>query len=312
MSQNLSQHSGLKKYYHLMRPHTLTASFVPVLLGTAASKIFLTGAESSIKISVVLAMLLASILIQAATNMFNEYFDYKRGLDDHTSVGIGGAIVRNGMSPKSVYNIAIVFYIISIFLGIYICMQSTWLLIPIGLVCMAIGYLYTGGPYPISWTPFGEIFAGFFMGFVIVMISFYIQTGNISFFPALLSIPVSITIGLINLANNIRDREKDKLSGRKTYAILVGKKFSIMTMAVLYIVAYVIVIYLALFKPYGSILWLLILISVPFPIKAVRRFNKNDTPQSMMPAMAATGKANTIFGLLLALGVYISGLLGGM
>ena len=63
MSQNLSQHSGIKKYYHLMRPHTLTASFVPVLLGTAASKIFLTGSESSIKISVVLAMLLASILI---------------------------------------------------------------------------------------------------------------------------------------------------------------------------------------------------------------------------------------------------------
>lgn len=148
MSQNLSQHSGLKKYYHLMRPHTLTASFVPVLLGTASSKIFLTGAEASIKISVVLAMLLASILIQAATNMFNEYFDYKRGLDDHTSVGIGGAIVRNGMSPKSVYNLAIAFYVIAVILGIYICMQSTWLLIPIGLVCMAIGYFYTGGTNP--------------------------------------------------------------------------------------------------------------------------------------------------------------------
>jgi len=312
MSQNLSQHSGLKKYYHLMRPHTLTASFVPVLLGTASSKIFLTGAEASIKISVVLAMLLASILIQAATNMFNEYFDYKRGLDDHTSVGIGGAIVRNGMSPKSVYNLAIAFYVIAVILGIYICIQSTWLLIPIGLVCMAIGYFYTGGPIPISWTPFGEIFAGFFMGFVIVMISFYIQTGTLSFYPALLSIPVSITIGLINLANNIRDREKDKQSGRKTYAILVGKRLSIMTMAILYIFAYVIVIYLALFKPYGSLLWLLVLISAPFPIKAVRRFNKNDTPQTMMPAMAATGKANTIFGLLLALGVYISGLLGGL
>ena len=191
-------------------------------------------------------------------------------------------------------------------------MQSTWLLIPIGLICMAIGYFYTGGPFPISWTPFGEIFAGFFMGFVIIMISFYIQTGTINYYPALLSIPVSITIGLINLANNIRDREKDKQSGRKTYAILVGKKLSILTMAILYIFAYGFVIYLALFKPYGSIIWLIALISAPFPIKAIRRFNKNNTPQSMMPAMAATGKANTIFGLLLALGVYISGLLGGL
>lgn len=312
MTQNLSQHSGIKKYYHLMRPHTLTASFVPVLLGTAASKIFLTGSEASINLLVVLAMLLASMLIQAATNMFNEYFDYKKGLDDHTSVGIGGAIVRNGMSPKSVYNLAIIFYIIALLLGIYICIQSSWLLIPIGLVCMAIGYFYTGGPVPISWTPFGEIFAGFFMGFVIVMISFYIQTDTLSFFPALLSIPVSITIGLINLANNIRDREKDMMSGRKTYAILVGKKVAVLTMALLYVFAYIFVFYLAIFKPYGSLLWLLIILSIPFPIKAVRRFNKNDTPQTMMPAMAATGKANTIFGLLLALGVYISGLLGGL
>src|SRR5699024_2081372 len=144
MSQNLSQHSGIKKYYHLMRPHTLTASFVTVLLGTAASKIFLTGSESYKKISVDLAMLLASILIQADTNMFNEYFDHKRGLDDHTSVGIGGAIVRNGMSPNSLYTLAIIFYIIALLLGVYICMQSTWLLIPIGLICMAIGYFYTG------------------------------------------------------------------------------------------------------------------------------------------------------------------------
>ena len=71
-------------------------------------------------------------------------------------------------------------------------------------------------------------------------------------------------------------------------------------------------IYITFFKPGGSIFFLLALLSFPLPIKAVRRFKKHDTPESMMPAMAATGKANTIFGLLLALGVYISGLLGGL
>ena len=48
------------------------------------------------------------------------------------------------------------------------------------------------------------------------------------------------------------------------------------------------------------------------PIKAIRRFNKNDTPTSMMPAMATTGKTNTVFGILYALGIYISALLGGI
>ena len=68
----------------------------------------------------------------------------------------------------------------------------------------------------------------------------------------------------------------------------------------------------ALFKAPGSLFYLLVLLSFPMPIKAVRRFNKNDTPATMMPAMAATGKTNTIFGLLYALGIYISALLGGL
>ena len=107
---------------------------------------------------------------------------------------------------------------------------------------MAVGYLYTGGPVPISWTPFGEIFAGFFMGTVIIMITFFIHTGTLHVFPLLMSIPPAITIGLLNMANNIRDRKKDKESGRKTYVILVGKPIAVMTAAVLLIFSYVFLI----------------------------------------------------------------------
>ena len=68
-----------------------------------------------------------------------------KGLDDHTSVGIGGAIVRNGMSPKLVMNLAIAFYIVAALLGIFLAANSSFWIIPVGIVCMAIGYLYTGG-----------------------------------------------------------------------------------------------------------------------------------------------------------------------
>ncbi|SUM32398.1 1,4-dihydroxy-2-naphthoate octaprenyltransferase [Staphylococcus gallinarum] len=152
---------------------------------------------------------------------------------------------------------------------------------------MAVGYLYTGGPFPISWTPFGELFSGVFMGMFIILISFFIQTENIQSLAIWISIPIVITIGLINMANNIRDRVKDKESGRKTLPILLGKRFSIYFLAFMYIVAYVLVIYITFFKPGGSIFFLLALLSFPLPIKAVRRFKKYDTPESMMPAMAA-------------------------
>ena len=304
MADQYQQYSTVRKYWHLMRPHTLTASIVPVLVGTATAKLFLLGSQDHIKFSLFLAMLIACLLIQAATNMFNEYYDFKKGLDDHTSVGIGGAIVRNGMSPKLVMNLAIAFYIIAALLGIYLAANSSFWIIPVGIVCMAIGYLYTGGPIPISWTPFGELFSGLFMGMIIILLAFFIQTGNVNGFVVWISLPIVITIGLINMANNIRDRVKDKASGRKTLPILLGKKASITFMAAMYILAYLIV--------GGSLFYLLVLFSFPMPIKAIRRFNKNDTPASMMPAMAATGKTNTIFGILYALGIYISALLGGI
>lgn len=162
-------------------------------------------------------MLLACLLIQAATNMFNEYYDYKKGLDDHESVGIGGAIVRNGMSPELVLRLAIAFYILAAILGLFLAANSSFWLLPVGLVCMAVGYLYTGGPFPISWTPFGELFSGVFMGMFIIVIAFFIQTGNIQSYVIWLSVPIVITIGLINMANNIRYCVKDKASGPKLY-----------------------------------------------------------------------------------------------
>lgn len=312
MSKQYQEFSTVRKYWLLMRPHTLTAAVVPVLVGTATAKLFLLGSEDHLKFSLFLAMLLACLLIQAATNMFNEYYDFKKGLDDHTSVGIGGAIVRNGMSPKLVMNLAIAFYVIAALIGLFIASQSSYWLIPIGILCMAVGYLYTGGPFPISWTPFGELFSGVFMGLIIILIAFFIQTDNLQGYAVWISVPIIITIGLINMANNIRDRVKDKASGRKTLPILLGKANSIRFMALMYIIAYAWVIYTVFFVLGGSIFYLLVLLSFPFPIKAIRRFKKNDTPAEMMPAMAATGKTNTVFGLLYALGIYISALLGGI
>ena len=143
-------------------------------------------------------MLIASILIQIATNLFNEYYDYKRGLDNAESVGIGGGIVRDGLKPKTIMQLALGLYGISLLIGIYICMNSSWWLAAIGLVCMLMGYLYTGGPLPISYTPFGELASGLLMGMGIVLISFFIQTGTVTIESVLISTPIMILVGSIN------------------------------------------------------------------------------------------------------------------
>lgn len=303
--QEAQVHTGFKKYLMLTRPHTLTASFVPVFVGTASVLLF-----ADIRWGMFFLMLIATILIQSATNMFNEYYDFKRGLDSHESVGIAGAIVRNGMSPRLVLTIALIFYGIAAVIGIIITINSSWWILVIGAVSMAVGYLYTGGPVPISWTSFGEIFAGFFMGTVIIMITFFIHTGTLHVFPLLMSIPPAITIGLLNMANNIRDRKKDKESGRKTYVILVGKPIAVMTAAFLLIFSYVFLIYITFFTSMGSLFLLIPLLSIPLAMKTIMLMKKGDTPPELIPAMASMGKLNTIMGLLLTIGLIIYGITG--
>lgn len=288
-----------KVWWKLTRPHTLTAAFIPVLLGTALALPLV-----KINIPLLIAVLVASLLIQSATNMFNEYYDFKRGLDNEHSVGIGGAIVRHGVKPKTVLNIAFILFAISLLIGIYICWNTTWWLAFIGLISMAIAYLYNGGPIPIAYTPFGEIFAGFFMGVLIILISFYIQTGTVTSTSVLISIPISILVGAILLSNNIRDLDGDKENGRKTLAILLGRKNAIFLLASMFITSYVWVFVLILLKILSP--WLaIVLLSVPKAVQATRGFIGKSKPIQMMPAMKATAQTNTSFGFLLSIGVFL-------
>ncbi|MFY0762616.1 1,4-dihydroxy-2-naphthoate polyprenyltransferase [Metabacillus dongyingensis] len=289
-----------KVWWMLLRPHTLSAAFIPVTIGTV-----LALNDGQVHILLFLAMLIASILIQAATNMFNEYFDFKRGLDNENSVGIGGAIVRNGVKPKTVLNLAFAFFAVAALLGVYICMTSTWWIAVIGLICMATGYFYTGGPMPIAYTPFGELVAGFFMGMVIILLAYYIQTGTISPISIIISIPIAFLVGNIMLSNNIRDLDGDKENGRKTLAILIGRKKAIIFLASMFAASYaVILIMIAL--GHLSFWALLVLISTPKAYSAVKKFVGKSLPLEMMPAMKATAQTNIQFGFLLALGLFIS------
>ncbi|WP_409297078.1 1,4-dihydroxy-2-naphthoate polyprenyltransferase [Peribacillus sp. SCS-26] len=288
-------------WWQLTRPHTLTAGFVPVLVGTALA----LNAGADFNMPVFICMMIATLFIQMATNMFNEYYDFKRGLDNEHSIGIGGAIVREGISPQTVLNIALSLYGLSILLGVYICMESSWWIAAIGLVCMAVGYLYTGGPYPIAYTPFGEFFAGLFMGVFIILISFYIQAGNVTIYPLVVSIPVALLVGAINLANNIRDLEGDKDNGRKTLAILAGRRNAVIILGTMMAVSYVWII--ALVASGFTSPWLLIVgLSSPRAIQATKGFIGKTQPLQMMPAMKATAQTNTLFGFMLSIGLFLS------
>lgn len=302
--QPVLQTADWNVWWRMIRPHTLTASFIPVFAGTAMALF-----DNGFRADLFLAMLLASLLIQAATNMVNEYFDYVRGLDNASTVGIGGTIVRDGMAPKTVRNLAYGFYGLAVLLGVYICMESSWWIALAGTVSILVSYFYSAGPLPISSTPFGELFSGLFMGPVIILITYFIQTGSLTAAAVCVSLSLGLLIGAINLSNNIRDKDGDKAHGRKTLAVLLGRPKAIALLAVIFLSAFAWIAVLAatgLVTPWA----LLVLLSVPKAVQAVRGFIGKETPFEMMPAMKWTAQLNTFFGMLLSIGFVIGFLTG--
>ncbi|WP_342527831.1 1,4-dihydroxy-2-naphthoate polyprenyltransferase [Chryseomicrobium sp. FSL W7-1435] len=293
-----------KLMWQMTRPHTLTATFVPVILGTVMALF-----ETSIHWGLFIAMMAAGLCLQIATNLFNEYYDFKKGLDTADSVGIGGGIVRHGLKPSMVLSVALILYVIAGFIGIYIAASTSFWLIAIGVVGMAVGYFYTGGPLPIAYTPLGELFAGVFMGIGFILIAYYLQTLEVTMWAFLLSFPFGILVGAINMSNNIRDIQEDTIGGRKTLPILLGRERAITGLAVAFVVSYVWIIALVVLQivtPWA----LLVLLAVPKSIKAIKSFRLGKTKPAMMgPAMKSTALTNTFVGILLTIGLFIDWLL---
>lgn len=288
--------SKLKEFFMCTRPHSYPASIAPVLFGAT----YALGYEIKFSILKFILFLLACLLIQAATNLFNEYYDYKHGLDKIDSEGISGSIVKGNLSSREVMVGALVLYALAFVLGLILTFLTSLYVLLVGLVCMLAGYFYTGGKYPIAYSPFGEVVSGFFMGTIIISLSFYFQTGYVNADIIVVSLPLFIMIGAILLANNIRDLDNDKESGRRTYAILVGRNNAIKTMAISFIVVYLLNVLFIVTK-YASWYNLLVLVTIPLAIKIIKGFSANNHKTTMAPFMVLTAKLTIFVGFIMSL-----------
>jgi 1,4-dihydroxy-2-naphthoate octaprenyltransferase len=284
----------------LARPFTLTASAVPVLVGTAVA--IAEGAFRSFELFG--AMLISSILIQIATNMFNEYYDYRRGLDTPQTVGIAGAIVSGRVAPLTVFSAAIACFFVALMLGIYIVVRTSPEVLFWGVLSALAGYLYTGGPLPIAYTPLGEAVVGFFMGPVIVGLAAFIQSGAVTGAALWASLPIGCLVAAILLANNIRDIVADARAGRHTIPITLGRSAGITILAFLLGGAYVGVIAAVALQALPPTA-LLPLVTLAIPRRLVRLYQTTDDPRALNAGVRGTAALHGRFGLLFAVGIAI-------
>jgi 1,4-dihydroxy-2-naphthoate octaprenyltransferase len=173
-------------------------------------------------------MLLAVLFVDMGTTGFNSYFDFINGTDRaQYNLEKDKVLVHEGVSPSLALLISVTLFILAAILGLLLAHWTSYWLIPIGGVSMMVGFLYTGGPYPISRTPFGELFAGGFLGSLLFVLSYYVQTLTFKWSAIVVSLPLLLLIGEILMVNNSCDHMADKIAGRRTLAILLGEQKSV-------------------------------------------------------------------------------------
>ncbi len=288
----------LEQIWRLSRPPTLPASIVPVAVGTAAG--VLTG---PVAWPLALDMALVAILLQAATNMTNEYHDFARGLDQAGAVGIAGVLVERELTADAVRAAFLTTFLVATVLGLVLAFERGPLLLVLGLLSIAVAYLYNAGPRPISATPFGEATVFVVMGPLEVLVSEVAAVGHASAAAVAASVSVAALVAAILLANNMRDHDSDRRHGRRTLPIVAGLRSAGRLFAAL--------VALSLAAPVAG--WLLgllpvgalaALLAAPLAFGLVRRLTAPGADLRL--GVAHTARLELLVGGLLALGLVSS------
>jgi 1,4-dihydroxy-2-naphthoate polyprenyltransferase len=198
---------------------TLAATAVPMMVGGA-----LALESGSFSLPGWLDILVVAMLMQIATNALNEYGDYRHAVDTVPSAGFAGIIVTGEVSAREVLLVAAACYALAFLLGILLVFERGVSLLFLGVLAILAGVLYSEGPLPISSTPFGEALVGAVMGPIEVVSANFAASGAYSSLALAYSVPVGLMVTSILLANNIRDVDKDREHGRRTIAVLVGRR----------------------------------------------------------------------------------------
>lgn len=284
---------GIVSFFKLVEIQTKVASMIPFLLGTAYA---LYRFQSFNAVNFVL-MLISLLSFDMTTTALNNYMDYKKAVKKH---GFGyeshNAIVSYRLKEGSVLAVIVIMLMTAAAAGIMLYLNTGLVVLVLGAISFAIGILYSFGPIPISRTPYGELFSGFTMGFVITFLSAYIHAEDLGFvafsyrggilgldlnviellYLALISVLPICGIANIMLANNICDIEDDIANRRYTMPVYVGAENALLLFRLIYYIGYLAVI-IALFLRIIPLISIFVLATLVIVNKNIKEFYKLHT-----------------------------------
>ena len=280
------------------RPWSFTMTAISVSVGSALAAI-----DGDFRWSFYLLALIAGMLMHAATNLINDYYDVKSGVDfKGVSTGIyrPHPLLEGKLTPRQVLIEACLLYFVATIIGLYLAANSGWLLVAIGLIGVFASITYTAPPFKYKYVALGELSVFLMWGPLMVTGSYFIQRQVISARALLISIPFGILVALVLLANNIRDISHDRSQGIRTLPIIIGERNGLRLYSILIISAYAAIVGMSIAGP--LYLWtLIVVLSMPLALKLIRQMMKKIPAD----ADAQTAKLDTAFGLLLVVSLVL-------
>jgi len=293
-------HTSWRTWVKTARPFSLTAAVSPILVGTAVAAY-----DGKFTLLNFIAALIASLFLQIGANYFNEYFDYRYGLDTHESLGSSTVIFRHEMSAGQVLGGGFGSFALAALCGLILIFTVGPVIILFGLAGMAIAYFYSAKPFKFATRGLGDILVYIAMGFLMTWGAYYVQVPRWSWAAFAASVPVGFIVTAILNMNNVRDYQDDLAVHKRTLPVRFGLAFGQCFHAFLLIGSYVAITVFALV---GLLPWysLLVWLTFPFAFSNVRSVLSATERKVFAIGIKRTSLLHLQFCVALAAGIIIA------
>lgn len=290
---------SLRAWLLATRPATLTVGLVPVLIGTAIAHTM-----SALRIGPAIAALLGAVFIQIGTNLANDVFDYEKGADTAERLGPVRVTQAGLLTPAQVRRGMAISFALAVIAGIYLTVVAGPAIVVIGLLSIASGIAYTGGPYPLGYNGLGDLFVFVFFGFVAVCGTTFVESGQVPQLALYCSLPVGAIATAVLVVNNVRDYSTDVKAGKRTLVVRFGRRFGVVEYLALLALAYAVPV--ALFVgDFGGRSLLLPLLTAPLALPLCRSIVRDREGALLNRTLAGTARLLLFHGVLFAIGIVL-------
>jgi 1,4-dihydroxy-2-naphthoate polyprenyltransferase len=280
-------------WVYAARPKTLVISISPVVIGAT-----LAISQGILNPTLLLFTLLTALAIQIGANLANDYFDFVKGADTKERKGFMRVTQAGLVTPTKMKRAMIAIFAIACTSGCYLIWEGGLAIAFLLTLSIALGVLYTGGPFPLAYLGLGELFAFLFFGPIAVLGTYYLQTATLTkeAFIAGLS-PGAFSMAFL-IINNVRDIDEDRQANKKTLAVRFGKTFGKCQYLFSILLALVPMLFFFSDHPFSSLALLILLPAIPL----MRLMASYQDPRLLNQLFAKTGQLHWLFTLLFCIG----------